>query len=66
MQVTINGETRDVPSDLTVEELLREIGTKQERVAVELNLEVVPRAEFGERRVRDGDSLEVVHFVGGG
>ena len=66
MQVTINGESREVAPEPTVEELLREIGTKQERVAVELNLEVVPRTEFGQRRVREGDSVEVVHFVGGG
>ncbi len=66
MRVTINGEAREVASEPTVEELLQEIGTKQERVAVELNLEVVPRTEFGQRRVREGDSVEVVHFVGGG
>ena len=66
MKVRINGETREVAPDATIEELLREIGTKEERVAVELNLEVVPRTEFAGRRVREGDSLEVVHFVGGG
>ena len=66
MRITINGEAREMAGELTVDELLREIGTESARVAVELNLEVVPRAEFAERRVRDGDSIEVVHFVGGG
>ena len=66
MKVIINGEEREVSPDVTVSGLLREIGTEETRVAVEVNLEVVPRQEYSRTRVREGDSIEVVSFVGGG
>lgn len=64
--IRINGEHRRVPGDMTVTELLNELGLDPHRVAVERNLEIVPRSSLGEVRVEDGDDYEIVHFVGGG
>jgi sulfur carrier protein len=66
MQVTVNGAARDVPDALTVAALLVHLGLTEGPVAVEINREIVPRAEHAAHAVRDGDVLEIVHFVGGG
>jgi sulfur carrier protein len=66
MQVTVNGARRDVPDALTIAGLLVHLGLTDGPVAVEVNREIVPRAEHAEHTVRDGDVLEIVHFVGGG
>lgn len=66
MQVTINGSPRDVPEALTVKELVVHLGLTDGPVAVEINREIVPRAEHPTRRVEGGDAIEIVHFVGGG
>jgi len=64
--VVINGEQRRVPEGTSLAQLIAEIGLDPHRVAVERNLEIVPRSTFGELIVEDGDSFEIVHFVGGG
>src|SRR5689334_25170296 len=66
MHLHINGEQREFPDGLTVAALVAQLGMKQDRVAVELNLEIVPRANWETTTLKDGDRLEVVHFVGGG
>jgi thiamine biosynthesis protein ThiS len=66
MQLHINGEQRDFPDGLTVATLVAQLGMKPDRVAVELNLEIVPRAQWETTQLKTGDKLEVVHFVGGG
>ena len=66
LQVRINGEHRRVESGITIAELVREIGFDPVRVAVERNLEVVPRSTLGDVQVEDGDDYEIVRFVGGG
>ena len=66
MKVTINGTEREVPDALTVRELVVFLGLGDGPVAVEQNREVVPRAEHTTRKVNGGDTIEVVHFVGGG
>jgi len=66
MLVTVNGTPRDVPDALTVAALLVHLELTEGPVAVEINREIVPRAEHGRHAVRDGDVLEIVHFVGGG
>lgn len=66
MKITLNGEPKDVPDDLTVRGLIVHLGLGSGPVAVEQNREVVPRAEHDSRAVRDGDAIEIVHFVGGG
>jgi sulfur carrier protein len=64
--ISVNGEHRRVPGGISVAEMLNEIGLDPRKVAVERNLEVVPRSTLGEVRVEDGDSYEIVRFVGGG
>jgi sulfur carrier protein len=66
MQITVNGEAREVEAELTVEGLLLQLGIRAERVAVEVNLEVIRRDQRGERRLAAGDAVEIVSFVGGG
>lgn len=66
MKLTINGAERDVPEGITVRELVVLLGLGEGPVAVEQNREVVPRAEHATRRVNGGDTIEIVHFVGGG
>jgi thiamine biosynthesis protein ThiS len=64
--VTVNGAARPVPEGCTVAELLRLMEVDPVRVAVERNLEVVPRRTWSQAVLADGDRLEVVTFVGGG
>jgi len=66
MVVTINGASRDVPEGLTVRDLVSHLGLGEGPVAVEVNREIVPRVDHGNRRVTSGDTIEIVHFVGGG
>jgi sulfur carrier protein len=66
MRIEVNGERREVADGTTVSALLRELDVRQPHVAVEVNLEVVPRARHAETVLRDGDRLEVVTLVGGG
>ena len=66
MKLTINGEAREFESLSTLSELLAQLGMKPDRVAVELNRDLVPRGRWAETRISDGDQLEIVHFVGGG
>ncbi|HIU26655.1 MAG TPA: sulfur carrier protein ThiS [Candidatus Copromorpha excrementigallinarum] len=63
--VKINGEQKD-KAGMTIEEYLAEAGLSKGRVAVERNGEIVPRDMYGETRLKDGDSVEIVNFVGGG
>ena len=66
LTVKLNGELRRVTAGSTIAAMLGELGLNAERVAVECNLEIVPRSTLGEIEVRDGDAFEIVHFVGGG
>ena len=66
MLLHINGESREFPDGLTVAALVGQLGMKPDRVAVELNLEIVSRTKWEATVLKDGDKLEVVHFVGGG
>ena len=69
MMLKINGEERDfadAPSLFTLAALVETLGIQADRVAVELNRDIVPRDRWAETRLTDGDRLEVVHFVGGG
>lgn len=64
--ITVNGEHMRVRDGITLAELAAQIGLVPEKVAVERNLEVVPRSTLADVKVEDGDELEIVHFVGGG
>jgi thiazole synthase len=66
VKLQVNGEERDVRDALTVHALLEGLSIDPRRVAVEVNLSVIPRARFAETRLREGDRIEIVHFVGGG
>ena len=64
--IRVNGEQRRVPSGVSVAEMVGGLGLDPLRVAVERNLQIVPRSSLGDICVEDGDDYEVVHFVGGG
>jgi len=64
--ITVNGQHRRVPKGMTVAELALELGLEPTRVAVERNLEIVPRSTLPQVEVEDGDDFEIVTFVGGG
>jgi thiamine biosynthesis protein ThiS len=64
--ISINGEPRRCATGLSVAGLIRELGLEPKKVAVERNLEIVPRSTHDEVMLSDGDALEIVHFVGGG
>ena len=64
--VTINGEARSIENGATIAAMLTAIGLDPKRVAVERNLEIVPRSTLASVEVADGDAFEIVHFVGGG
>ncbi|MDP5279120.1 sulfur carrier protein ThiS [Sphingomonas sp. DG1-23] len=66
VSIVVNGEHKRVTAGLTLIQLAEQLGLVPEKIAVERNLEVVPRSTLGEVVVRDGDELEIVHFVGGG
>lgn len=66
IQIILNGEPRPVPAGSVVSALLDALALEAAHVAVERNLEIVPRSAFGEVALADGDRLEIVHFVGGG
>lgn len=67
MHLIINGEKREFAGDrLTLAWLVEQLGMKSDRVAVELNRDIVSRERWPETSLHDGDRLEVVHFVGGG
>ena len=68
MKLQINGEekTFDSPVPSTLAQLVEILGMKSDRVAVELNREIVPRNHWQQTSLKDGDQLELVHFVGGG
>jgi len=66
ISVIVNGEPRTIAAGASIAAMLEEIGIDPRKVAVEHNLEVVPRSTLGDVAVNDGDSFEIVHFVGGG
>jgi thiamine biosynthesis protein ThiS len=69
MKLQINGEDRDVPNTptpFTLAALVESLGMKPDRVAVELNRDIVPRNLWAATNLNEGDRLEIVHFVGGG
>ena len=66
MNVTINGENRDLSGPLSVTDLLSTLGLDPAKIALERNLEIVPRSTYADVMIGEGDRLEIVHFIGGG
>ena len=64
--ISVNGETRSTKAGASVSDLLGELGLRAGRVAIERNLEILPRPQWAETRVAPGDRYEIVQFVGGG
>lgn len=64
--ITVNGKTERLTEPTTVEGLLARLGIERRKVAVERNLEIVPRSEYEKTWLAEGDQLEIVHFIGGG
>ena len=66
MRVELNGEPKELDEGATLSALIEQLSLAPERVAVELNRDVVRRADWPATRLSDGDRVEIVHFVGGG
>ena len=66
MRITINGRDQDVEGPLTISDLIARLGWDARKIAVERNLEIVPKSAHGSTQVQDGDRIEIVNFVGGG
>jgi sulfur carrier protein len=66
MTITVNGEPREVASDLSVGTLLQNLGLQTDRVAVEVNLKILDRSAFSSWILQAGDRVEIISFIGGG
>jgi thiamine biosynthesis protein ThiS len=66
LRLTVNGEPRELPGPATLLDLLAHLGLDPRTVVVERNREIVRRPRLGDTAIVDGDSIELVHFVGGG
>ena len=66
LSITLNGEPRSVASGTSIAALAEELGLDPNKIAVERNLEIVPRSTLSTVMIAQGDQLEIVHFVGGG
>ena len=66
MEVLVNGEARQLPEGMTIAQLLEAMALTGKRLAVEVNLEIVPRSTHGAHHLQAGDRVEIVHAIGGG
>ena len=66
MKVFINGETKEIEKTLNHKQLLKRLSLPDERIAIELNKEVVRKKDWENIKINDADKIEIVHFVGGG
>lgn len=66
MQVFINAEPRDVTPDMTLAEMVEMLQLDARKVAMEVNLSIIPRSLYAQTRLAEGDKVEIVQFIGGG
>jgi len=66
MEITVNGQTQTVPEGFTAAQLVAQMGLEGRRIAMEVNLEIVPRSTYPGHALNPGDRVEIVHAVGGG
>jgi thiamine biosynthesis protein ThiS len=66
VKIIVNGTERDVEAGITIADLVADLNLRTDRIATERNLQVVPKAQYAETQLADGDKLEIVTFVGGG
>ena len=66
MKIYLNGEARDVPDNYTAAQLVEELGLAGKRIAMEVNMEIVPRSGYQDHPLQQDDKIEIVHAIGGG
>ena len=66
MKILLNGDTRTLDEDATVADLIAELNLADQRLAVEINEELIPRSTFSDHHLKAGDQMEIVHAIGGG
>jgi len=66
MKITVNGDARNVPAGCTAQQLVALLELGEQRVAMEVNLEIVPRSDYANFQLSEGDKVEVVRAIGGG
>ena len=66
MTIVVNGNQTEIAEGSGISDLIKSVGLDTERVAVELNMRIVRRADWGSTTISEGDKVEIVHFVGGG
>ena len=66
LNITVNGEARSLSGPMSVRAMLLSLGLEPKKIAVERNLEIVPRSTYDDVQVADGDKFAIVHFIGGG
>lgn len=66
MKIFINGEQKNIADSVTAQHLLEQLGMSQQRVALEINREVVPRSLHAKHKFQDGDRVEIIQAIGGG
>ena len=66
MEITLNGTSRTIPEQSTCHDLIQSLGLADRRLALEINREIIPRSAFDQHMIRPGDSVEIVHAIGGG
>tara|TARA_B100000073_G_C23715337_1_gene565722 strand:- start:876 stop:1076 length:201 start_codon:yes stop_codon:yes gene_type:complete len=66
MQINLNGEKRTISNSTNLVSLLSELNIDPKKVAVEINLQIIPKSCFLDTKINEGDNIEIVHFIGGG
>ncbi len=66
MEITLNGAARSIPDHTSASALLLSLGLANKRLALEINREIVPRSQFEQHMIKPGDTVEIVHAIGGG
>lgn len=66
MNILLNGESKEVTDNITASELIQQLGLTGKRLAMEVNMEIIPRSAFDEFVINPNDSVEIVHAIGGG
>ena len=66
MQIVVNGELKTVPDGTTAQQLVEQLGLTDKRIAMERNQSIVPRSQYAETILCEGDRIEIIHAVGGG
>jgi len=66
MEITVNGQAQIVAEDFTAAQLVEQMGLAGRRIAMEVNMEIVPRSAYPQHTLSHGDRIEIVHAVGGG